>query len=184
MALPARSDNPEADIVGNKPQNQLHTVTSTKSPALTGKLEADLEIKASPEQFYNMVANKPHHVHHACYDKIQGCDLHEGEFGKVGTVVIWRYVHDGKTKVTKDVIEAKDPDKKLVTFRAMEGDKLKEYKSLLATLQVFPKNGGSGSVVRWTLEYEKLHQGIAPQTFLQFLLDVSKDMDAHISQPN
>ncbi|KAL4360611.1 hypothetical protein GQ457_04G009610 [Hibiscus cannabinus] len=131
MALPARSDNPEADIVGNKPQNQLHTVTSTKSPALTGKLEADLEIKASPEQFYNMVANKPHHMHHACYDKIQGCDLHEGEFGKVGTVVIWRYVHDGKTKVTKDVIEAIDPDKKLVTFRVIEGDKLKEYKSLL-----------------------------------------------------
>ncbi|KAL4364037.1 hypothetical protein GQ457_04G009700 [Hibiscus cannabinus] len=93
MALPPRTDNPEADIVGDKPQNQLHTVTSTKSPALTGKLEAELEIKASPEQFYNMVANKPHHMHHACYDKIQGCDLHEGEFGKVGTVVIWRYVH-------------------------------------------------------------------------------------------
>ncbi|KAE8719633.1 MLP-like protein 28 [Hibiscus syriacus] len=153
------------------------------SSALTGKLEADAEINASPDQFHDMVANRPHHLHHASYDKVQGCDLHEGEWGKVGTVVIWRYVHDGKAKVTKDVIEAIDHDKKLVTFRALEGDKVKEYKSLLVTVQASPKIGG-GSVVHWTLEYEKLHDAVAPESFLQFLVDLSKDMDAHLTQSN
>ena len=151
--------------------------------ALTGKLEADVEIKASPEQFHEMFAHKPHHVHHTCYDKIQGCDLHEGEWGKVGTIVHWSYVHDGKAKKAKEVVEAVDPDKNLVTFRVIEGDLMEEYKSFVITIQVSPKSEGSGSVVHWTLEYEKLHGGIEhPETLLQFVQDVSKDIDAHLTQ--
>ncbi|MBA0765767.1 hypothetical protein Gotri_014913 [Gossypium trilobum] len=153
------------------------------SSALIGKLEADVEIKASPEQFHEMFAHKPHHVHHTCYDKIQGCDLHEGEWGKVGTIVHWSYVHDGKAKKAKEVVEAVDPDKNLVTFRVIEGDLMEEYKSFVITIQVSPKSEGSGSVVHWTLEYEKLHGGIAhPETLLQFVQDISKDIDAHLTQ--
>ncbi|MFQ6664405.1 hypothetical protein Gotur_031532 [Gossypium turneri] len=92
------------------------------SSTLTGKLEADVDIKASPEQFHEMFAHKPHHVHHTCYDKIQGCDLHEGEWGKVGSIVHWSYVHDGKAKKAKEVVEAVDPDKNLITFRVIEGE--------------------------------------------------------------
>ncbi|KAG4208263.1 hypothetical protein ERO13_A03G119900v2 [Gossypium hirsutum] len=155
------------------------------SSALTGKIEADVEIKSSPGQFHEMFAHKPHHVHHTCYDKIQGCDLLEGEWGKVGTIISWRYVHDGKAKVSKQLVEAIDPSKNLITFREIEGDQLKEYKSFVATLQASPKNKGSGSIVHWTVEYEKLHHGIAhPETLLQFLVDASKDIDAHLTQPN
>ncbi|KAK8529195.1 hypothetical protein V6N13_102127 [Hibiscus sabdariffa] len=151
----------------------------------TDKLEADVEIKASPEQFHDMFANKPHHVHHACNDKIQGCDLHEGEWGKVGTIIIWSYMHDGKLKKAKQVIEAVDPNKNLIIFRVIEGDLMEEYKSFLVSIQVSPKSEGSGSVVHWTLEYEKLHQGIDhPHTMLQFVKDVSNGIDAHLTKPN
>ncbi|KAK8477637.1 hypothetical protein V6N13_017267 [Hibiscus sabdariffa] len=184
MASSTPTGKPEADVA-NKPQHVNHTITGTKSSALTGKLEADVEIKASPEQFHDMFANKPHHMHHACNDKVQGCDLHEGEWGKVGTIVIFRFVLDGKATQLKDVIEAVDPDKNLITFRVMEGDIMEEYKSFLFTLQASPKSGGSGSVVHWTLEYEKLHQGIDhPQTLLEFVKDVSKDIDTHLTKPN
>ncbi|KAL4278189.1 hypothetical protein GQ457_03G010460 [Hibiscus cannabinus] len=149
------------------------------------KMEADVEIKASPEQFHDMFANKPHHVHHTCYDKIQGCELHEGEWGKVGTVVYWSYVHDGKAKKAKEVVEAVDPDKNLITFRVIEGDLLEEYKSFVITIQASPKSGASGSVVHWTLEYEKLHEGIDhPETLLEFVKDISKDIDTHLTQQN
>ena len=67
------------------------------SSALTGKLETDVEIKASPEQFHDMFSNKPHHVHHTCNDKIQGCELHEGDWGTVGSIVFWNYVHGNIT---------------------------------------------------------------------------------------
>ncbi|KAL4363434.1 hypothetical protein GQ457_04G009870 [Hibiscus cannabinus] len=184
MASSARTGKPEDDVTKKLPHVQ-RTITSTKSLALTGKLEADVEIKASPEQFYDMVANKPHLVPHACNDKVQGCDLHEGEWGKVGTIIIRRYVLDGKAKQTKEVIEALDPDKKLIIAKVMEGDVMEEYKSFLLSIQVSPRSEGSGSVVHLTLEYEKLHQGIDhPQTMLQLIKDVSNDIDAHLTKPN
>ncbi|KAE8730090.1 MLP-like protein 28 [Hibiscus syriacus] len=134
------------------------------SSALTGKLETDVEIKASPEQFHDMFTNKPHHVHHACNDEIQGY---------------------GKPKTVKDEIEAVDPDKNLITFRVLEGDILEEYKSFAVTIQASPKSGGTGSVVHWTLEYEKLHDGVDhPEDLLEFVKEVSNAIDAHVTKPN
>ncbi|KAE8730091.1 MLP-like protein 28 [Hibiscus syriacus] len=153
------------------------------SSSLIGKLEADIEIKASPEQFHDMLANKLHHVPHTAKDKVRQCDLHEGEWGKVGTVFNFHYVHDGKDKVAKEVVEVVDPDKNLVRFRVIEGDLMEEYKSFLLTLQAFPKSEGSGSIVHWIFDYEKLHEGIGhPETLLQLGLDISKDIDAHLTQ--
>ncbi|KAK8476491.1 hypothetical protein V6N11_047462 [Hibiscus sabdariffa] len=155
------------------------------SSAVIDKLEGIIEIKASPEQFHDMLANKPHHLHHACSDKIQGCDLLEGEWGKVGSIIRWRWVLQGKAKAGKDTIEAIDPDKNSITFRKLEAEILTEYKSFVYTIQASPKSEGSGSVVHLTFEYEKLHHGIAQPQFLQrFMLDVCKDIDAYLTRPN
>ncbi|XVF85393.1 hypothetical protein PTKIN_Ptkin17bG0114400 [Pterospermum kingtungense] len=156
------------------------------SSALTGKLETDVEIKASPQQFHDMFSNKPHHIHHTCNDKIQGCDLHEGDWGTVGSVIFWNYVHDGEAKVAKEVVEAIDPEKNAVTLRVIEGDLMKEYKSFAAHIQASPNPKGEGSsIVHWTLEYERLHDAIAhPETLLQLCVDISKDIDAHLIKGN
>ncbi|MBA0613805.1 hypothetical protein Godav_014171 [Gossypium davidsonii] len=117
------------------------------SSALIGNLEVDVEIKASPEQFREMFAHKLHHVHHTFYDKVQGCDLHKGEWGKA--------------KNANVIEEAVDSNKNLVTFKMIKGDLMKEYKSSIVTIQVSPKCEGNGSIMHWTLEYEKMHDGIA-----------------------
>ncbi|GMI75217.1 MLP-like protein 28 [Hibiscus trionum] len=159
MAWSTPTGKPTADVA-----KEHHTISSTEPSALSGKVEADVEIKASPEQFHDMFANKPHHMHHTCNDKVQGCDLHEGEWGKVGSIVEWSYVLDGKAKKTKEVIEAVDPDKNSITFRVIEGDLI---------------------VVHLTLEYEKLHQGIEhPHSMMQYMKDVSNGIDAHLTKPN
>ncbi|XWS63938.1 hypothetical protein CRYUN_Cryun06bG0144300 [Craigia yunnanensis] len=155
------------------------------SSALTGKLETDVEIKATADKFHDMFCNRPHHVHHTCYDKVQGCDLHEGDWGTVGSIVCWSYVHDGEAKTAKQVVEAIDSEKNSITFRMLEGDLMKEYKSFVITIQASPNTGGEGSIVHWTLEYEKLHEGIGhPETLLQFFIEVSKDMGAHLIKEN
>ncbi|XWS63937.1 hypothetical protein CRYUN_Cryun06bG0144200 [Craigia yunnanensis] len=155
------------------------------SSALTGKLETDVEIKATADKFHDMFCNRPHHVRHTCYDKVQGCDLHEGEWGTVGSIVCWSYVHDGEAKTAKQVVEAIDSEKKSITFRMLEGDLMKEYKSFVITIQALPNTAGEGSIVHWTLEYEKLHEGIGhPETLLQFFIEVSKDMGAHLIKEN
>ncbi|EOA33809.1 hypothetical protein CARUB_v10021281mg [Capsella rubella] len=156
-------------------------MASTGAPSLVGKLETEVEIKASAEKFHQMFVGKPHQVSKASPDNMLSCDLHEGDWGKVGSIVFWNYVHDGETKVAKERIEAVEPEKNLITFKVIDGDLMKEYKSFLLTIQVTPKQGGSGSIVHWHLEYEKISDEVAhPETLLQFCIDVSNQIDAHL----
>lgn len=88
---------------------------------------------------------------------------------------------DGEAKVAKERIEAVEPEKNLITFRVIEGDLLKEYKSFVITIQVTPKQGGRGSVVHWHVEYEKIDEKVAhPETFIEFCVQVSKEIDEHL----
>ncbi|XVF85380.1 hypothetical protein PTKIN_Ptkin17bG0113100 [Pterospermum kingtungense] len=88
-------------------------------------------------------------------------------------------------KVGKEVVQAIDSEKNAITFRVIEGD-LKEYKSFVVHIQASPNpKSEGGSIVHWTLEYERLHDAIAhPETLLQFVFDISKDIDAHLTQGN
>jgi hypothetical protein len=61
--------------------------------SLFGKVEGDVEIKASAEKFHEVFSGRPHHVSNVCPDKIQGCALHEGDWGNEGSVIYWDYVH-------------------------------------------------------------------------------------------
>ena len=83
--------------------------------------------------------------------------------------------------MARERIEAVDPEKNLITLRVIEGDLMKEYKSFLATLQVTPKHGGTGSTVHWHLEYEKIGEEVAhPETLLQLCVEMSKEIDEHL----
>ncbi|OMO99693.1 hypothetical protein COLO4_13134 [Corchorus olitorius] len=154
------------------------------SSSLTGKMEGSVEIEAPAEAFHEMFLKRPHHISNACAHKVQGCDLHEGEFGKPGSIVCFRYFHDGKAKIAKDLVEAVDPKNNSFTLRLLEGDLLEEYKSFVATISASPKPNGKGSIVNWVFEYEKVHEGIGhPESLLEFLLGVSKDMGNHLTKP-
>lgn len=72
-----------------------------------------------------------------------------------------------------------------MTFHLIGGDLMEEYKSFRITFQAIPKENGEGSRVHWIFEYEKLHDEIVhPETLLDFLVALSKDIDAHlVEQP-
>ncbi|KAJ4909549.1 MLP-like protein 28 [Raphanus sativus] len=149
--------------------------------SLLGKLEIEVEIKASAEKFHHMFAERPHHIPIATPGHIKGCDLHEGEWGKVGSIIVWNYVHDGEAKVLKERIESVDPENNRATYRVLEGDLMKEYKSFVLTFQVTPKEGEPGSIAHWHFEYEKINDEVAhPETLLQFAVEVSKEIDEHL----
>ncbi|XP_022955482.1 MLP-like protein 43 isoform X3 [Cucurbita moschata] len=151
--------------------------------ALYGKLETDIEIRASAEKFHEIIHQRPHHISNICSDKIQGVELHEGEWDKVGTILYWRYVHDGKVSVAKDLIEAVDEENNSFTWKVLEGDLLEYYKSFRIRVQSIPKD--EGSVIHFTLEYEKLHEGIPDShSLLQLCADVSKDIEAYLMGNN
>lgn len=65
---------------------------ATRQSSLVGELEVHVEIKSSTKKFHHMLAGRPQDVPKATPDNIKGCDLREGEFGKVGGVLLWNYV--------------------------------------------------------------------------------------------
>ena len=64
-----------------------------KKMSLFGKVEADVEIKAPAEKFHELFSCRPHHISNVSPGKVQGCALHEGDWGKEGSVIFWDYVH-------------------------------------------------------------------------------------------
>ena len=81
------------------------------------------------------------------------------------------------------MIEAVDEENNLISFKVIDGDLLKDYKTFNYTIQAVPK--GKGSVIHWTMEYEKLHEKVADShSMLQFCLAISKDIDVHLQRGN
>ena len=59
--------------------------------ALSGKLEADIEIKASAEKYFKIIKSQCEHLPNISSSNIQGVDLHEGEWDTHGSVKLWKY---------------------------------------------------------------------------------------------
>ncbi|XP_050231860.1 MLP-like protein 31 [Mercurialis annua] len=147
--------------------------------ALSGKMEADVEIKASAQIFHDLLGGRPHHMPNAT-EKLQSCELHEGEFGKHGSVVYWNYVHEGVPKVAKELVELDDANL-TTTYTVTEGDLMKEYKAFKFIAKATPK--AEGCTVHWTIEYEKLNENIPePHSMLEFAVHLSKDLDEHLAK--
>jgi hypothetical protein len=56
------------------------------------KIELDVPIKATPQQFYEVLCNKTYHISNVCPDIVKGVDLHEGDWGTEGSIISWNYV--------------------------------------------------------------------------------------------
>uniref|UniRef100_M4D7A1 Bet v I/Major latex protein domain-containing protein n=1 Tax=Brassica campestris TaxID=3711 RepID=M4D7A1_BRACM len=121
-----------------------------ESSSLLGELEVEVEIKAPAAEFYHI---PPRHVSKATPGNVI-CTTESG--AKFGSIISWNYMHDGKAKVAKERIEVVEPEKKLIKFKVLEGDLMEEFKSFLITIQVTPKQGGNGSIVKWHFEYKNL----------------------------
>ncbi|XP_028759007.1 MLP-like protein 43 [Neltuma alba] len=144
-----------------------------------GKLETDVHIKATAEQFHDVFCSRTHHIANVCPEKVQGVEIHEGEWGSQGSIIFWNYVHDGKKCVAKELVEHIDKENNKITFKVLEGDLMEDYKTFRITIQVFPQE--KGSVVHWIMDYEKLkNHSPDPHSLLQLAIDVSKDIDAHL----
>nr|KJB14894.1 hypothetical protein B456_002G177900 [Gossypium raimondii] len=139
--------------------------------SLIGKLETDMELNASAGRFMICSATGlpkfPRllmiRCEHVLYMKVNGA--------KEGFIISRNYDHEWLNGL------------KSITSRVIEGGLLKDFKSVVFKSQVSPKS--QDCILHWTLEYEKLHEGIPnPETMLRFVIQICKDMDSHIIQGN
>ncbi|CAM8990274.1 unnamed protein product [Rhodiola kirilowii] len=146
---------------------------------IKGKLEERVEIKTSAQEFHDVFNGKPHHLANVTPDKINGCTLHSGDLGATNSTIEWHYNHEGKEKSTKCIIEVDDGKYKVV-YKAIGGDFSEEYNNFHVTYDAIPKPEDGGTIVHWILEFEKPDENTPdPSTLLEFLCDLTKDIDAH-----
>ncbi|KAL7000936.1 hypothetical protein U1Q18_002088 [Sarracenia purpurea var. burkii] len=85
---------------------------------------------------------------------------------------------EGKKKIAKEIIEAIDEENKTLVFKVIGGDLLELYKFFKFTIHVDTK--GENNLVTWTLDYEKLSEGVEdPNTLMDVCIDVTKDIETH-----
>ncbi|KAL3501899.1 hypothetical protein ACH5RR_036348 [Cinchona calisaya] len=146
--------------------------------SLTGKLVSQIEIKSDGDLFYELFRQKPHHLSNVSPDTFQGVELHEGEWGVMGSVFFSNYTLDGKEEVAKTIIEAVDEEKRSVTYKVIEGHLLESYKTLSITIQA--DIHGESNLVTWTIDYEKLNETIPdPNKLIDSALKVTKEIETH-----
>ncbi|KAD2804204.1 hypothetical protein E3N88_37581 [Mikania micrantha] len=139
--------------------------------SLSGTLVKQITILSDGDVFHDIFRNRPHHISEMSPGKIKGVNLHDGDWGTIGSVIVWDFYHDGKHKVAKEVIEGIDEVKKSVCFRVIGGDILEAYKTFFITVHVDTHD--QHNLVTWTFHYEKLNQNIEdPHTLMEFVLNL------------
>ncbi|XP_022855466.1 MLP-like protein 28 [Olea europaea var. sylvestris] len=58
-----------------------------------GKLVSQIAIKSDGDVFHEIFRERPHHISGMSPANIQKCDLHDGQWGTVGSVIYWNYTH-------------------------------------------------------------------------------------------
>ncbi|WZZ04246.1 hypothetical protein YC2023_090167 [Brassica napus] len=149
-----------------------------ESSSLLGELEVEVEIKAPAAEFYHMYAGRPHHGPHKIWGPYK-CFICVGSSPPLHVSkatpgnVICTTESGAKLAVSslgttcmvaKERIEVVEPEKKLIKFKVLEGGLMEEFKSFLITIQVTPKQGGNGSIVKWHFEKSEIGSMIGPCT--------------------
>ncbi|XP_022882075.1 kirola-like [Olea europaea var. sylvestris] len=145
---------------------------------LKGKLVSQIDIKSDGNLFYQIFRERPYDTSVTSPGMIHRVDLHCGEWGTVGSVTLWKFILDGNERVSKEMIEAIDDERKTVTYKVIEGDLAELYKTFKYIIIV--DSNGDRSLITWTLEYEKKNENVPdPNTMMALCLALTKDIETH-----
>ncbi|PHU17461.1 hypothetical protein BC332_13156 [Capsicum chinense] len=140
-----------------------------------GKLIFSMEVKCGGYSFHDIFHNKTHHIPKMSPSTFHHFEIHEGEIIKIGSIVGWKYIQDGKEMFLKEVVDAIDRDQSVFSRKVIEGNMLELYSSF--TLVTSYEH-------HWTtlaLVYEKKTEDTPePITFLSLLINMAKDMEGHL----
>ncbi|MCL7036155.1 hypothetical protein MKW94_007013 [Papaver nudicaule] len=151
-----------------------HTISG-----LVGKLVTESEVNCDADKYYKIFK---HHeeVPDAIPHIYTGVKVVEGHGLTSGCVKRWNYIVDGKEEWVHERTTYNDETRTIV-HNDFEGHVMEKYKKFDAILQVKPKANGKGSIVSWTIEYEKINEDMpVPIDYLGFFQAIIEDLNTHI----
>ncbi|CAL0328777.1 unnamed protein product [Lupinus luteus] len=148
--------------------------------SLTGKITTEFGIVSPAAKFFHFFAKQIHHLQNIT-DQVHHGKVHEGDWHTIGSVREWTYTIDGKVIQAKEKFEVVDEENKKIVLNVFDGDIGKHYKLFKISLQLNDDKDNGGSVVNWTVDYEKINKDIAPPYgYLSYLTKIAEDTDAHL----
>ncbi|CAN1174469.1 MLP-like protein 31 [Linum perenne] len=136
--------------------------------AMSGKLEAEVELKSPPAKFFNVFRKAAHHIPTHTPSNVQAVKCHHGDW-------------DRKPEVFKERVEF-DEQKKIMKATGLEGDPMKIYK-VFNVIYEFVSNNGGGGVVKLAIEYEKLDPNSpVPTKYMDLMVNLTKEIDAGLAK--
>ncbi|XP_059446961.1 MLP-like protein 28 [Corylus avellana] len=141
------------------------------------KMETETEIKCSANKFYEIFRSKVHLMPKICPNLVKDIQLLKGDWDSKDSVKQWTYVAGNSEGVKTS--EAIDEENKSITYKAIDGEIAKNYKVYKSTVQVTPK--GNGSLVKWTIEYEKANEEVpTPDKYFDLVVNLSKAVESYL----
>ncbi|KAJ4710006.1 MLP protein [Melia azedarach] len=162
--------------------------------SLVGQLETVVEVKTSAAQLHEVFSCMPYIVTITSPERVQSCELIQGEWGKEGSVICWRLTRalfccrtvllsDGSDpQISKEIMEVIDNENSITIYKLIEGRMLETYKNFFSIAKISPKDDDEGSLVYWTYKYEK-HNEDAPDLddkLIHMATNVIKNIDAYL----
>ncbi|MCL7036374.1 hypothetical protein MKW94_024719 [Papaver nudicaule] len=72
-------------------------------------------------------------------------------------------------------------EKRMIHHNAIGGDMINDYKKFYLILVVTPKSDGHGSIVQWTIEYEKKNEDSPdPIPYITLCTQITEGLNAHL----
>ncbi|GMJ04448.1 MLP-like protein 31 [Hibiscus trionum] len=143
------------------------------------KMDCQLTIKSSADKFYDAFRTKAQLTPKMSNGLIADIRLLQGDWNSVGAVRLWSYDFEGKSYMIKEMLENVDDSNKTMVYKLVEGDLLNYYKSWRTILNITP--AGDGSLVKWTVEFEKQNDDIPdPIKNADYLITLAANIDAYL----
>ncbi|KAL6204985.1 hypothetical protein ACLB2K_022251 [Fragaria x ananassa] len=150
--------------------------------AQIAKIESQAELKSSAAKFYGFFKSNMSSFVQMFPQIFKNFEVVGGGEIRTGSVTKWTYDLGEGVIAAKIKIQALDDGDTSITFVILEGDVLKVYKSFKAKMQV-TKAGNGGSIVKWTLEFEKANSITPdPKIYAEYAIKVSKGIDAYLGR--
>ncbi|KAK8959386.1 MLP-like protein 423 [Platanthera guangdongensis] len=145
------------------------------------KIEVEVEVNSPADQFWEAIRDSTNLFPKIFSQQYKSIEIIEGDGKSAGSIRLISYAEGIPfVKFAKEKIEVVDLEKKLVTYSVIDGEILSYYKSFSPTLAVASKGDG-GSVVTWSVEYEKLNEDVPEADIIKELaLQTIKELDSYL----
>ncbi|KAI3915016.1 hypothetical protein MKW98_020563 [Papaver atlanticum] len=147
------------------------------------KLGFETEIKCSADKYFGLFSYNITQLSKLFPNIYKSIEVIRGDGTSVGSTRLWKFFKEGKEMAVKNRVTAFDKEKRSITVEVFEGEIMNYYKTSSAKLDVVPKQyaAGNGSLVKWSLEFEKVNDDIPnPTAYLDALRVTTKEVSSWV----